>query len=258
MPAPVKSPRAFSQGFALSLGLHLGLTFLAAVMGIFTGRFRPPPQNVLTARLVRLGAPRAEALLPRKVSPAATPKAAAPSSTPVAQAATKAPPAAKAEMLASTPSPKVPAPSAPIQGAPVAQVTPADARARIQELGKVTQALDRLRRQTDGRADGSTMGEVDIAQEGDAFATAVKTCLERNYVIEGADPARVRGLTAQVVLRIQADGTIMGFHLARASGVKAFDDAVARAVKRCQKTVPPPPAWRRVVGQEGIEIEFHP
>lgn len=224
-----------------SLAAHvLGFVLLVGWAQL-ANRRTPPPQHVLVTKLVRLGAPRPKELLPQKDS---------------------APVAARAP--ASTPPPSQPAPAptppqiskAAAIAAPVA--APPSAKERAKALSRVNSALAKLKRHTDGQADGTQDGETDVAQAGDKWASEVRSCIAKNYTIEGTDPRRAEGRSAKVVLRVQNNGKIVDYRIQVSSGLSAFDQAVGRAVTRCGQVSPPPAAMRLQLQRDGVEIEFRP
>ena len=233
-----------------SLAVHLALFGLIWLVGVLRPHFVRAPQRVLTTKLVRLGTPRPEALLPRQEPDLPPP------TTPPPPSATPPPPPATAP----TPAPPQAALKPALSLRPEAVAAPS-ARARAAAMGKVSSALDRLRQKVEGTADGARDGEVSRAElqlMGDRYATEVERCIQRNYVIEGTDPSRVAALQATVVIRIQPNGAFAGVRVESGSGVPAFDRAVERAVHRCGRVSPPPPELRRQVRQDGLEIVFHP
>lgn len=232
------------QGMLLaSLGGHsLALVGLIVAANL-SARMAPPPQNVLVTKLVRLGAPRPKELLPQKDPPPATP-----------------PPPAPPPPTAPPPQPASPA-VAPAAAAAVAvplQPKAPTAQERAASLSRVNKSLERLRRKVDGQATGAANGETDIAQEGDRWGTEVRTCVQKNYTIEGTDPSRTAGRAAVVIVRVEANGRIFDYTIKESSGLAAFDAAVGRAVRRCGQVSAPPAPIRARVRREGVEINFRP
>ena len=102
------------------------------------------------------------------------------------------------------------------------------------------------------------MADEDLAVQGDRYATEVQRCIQNHYEVEGLDPSKVNHLRATVVIRIEADGKIVGFKIEKSSGLTAFDAAVGRAVQRCGRVSAPPVQMRRQVRYDGIQIDFKP
>ena len=204
-----------------------------------------PPQAVLTTKLVRLGTPRPKELLPRKEEPQVLP-APAPPPTPVA-----APPTPVS-------SPSIPPPRTAAV-APPAQIT---AQQKAAAMNKVNSALQRLKSQLDGQKDGSMYGDVadeDLAVQGNRYATEVQRCVKDKFgLVEGMDRSKIAHLNAIVVIRIEADGKIVGFKIEKSSGLAVVDAAVGRAVQRCARVSPPPVHMRRQMRYDGIQIDFKP
>ena len=239
---------ALWRGIGFSICGHALLLLLFYLLQFWQPLFRAPPQQVLITKLVRLGTPRDKNLLPQKDEPPPTPP------PPTAAAVTPPPPAeSKAE--------PAPAPAKPTPAVAPAAKPPATAQERARALTKVDSALDKLRRKVDGDKDGAVDGDVSdatLALIGNRYATIVQKCLKNNYVIEGSDLRQVQHLSAVIALRIAADGRIVDFKVVQSPGVPAFEQAIARAVRRCGKVEPPPAEYRSTVGKEGLEITFVP
>ncbi len=194
-----------------------------------------PPQTAITAKLVRLGKKRDKELLPRKVAP-------------------KPPPPKKAApVLAPEPS----APAAP---------TPKSATDRLKEIGSVTDALSRMKKSMqeddpEGDPEGTADGDASSLTQaliGNRYMTEVYRCVKAHYAIEGIPPRKIAGRKALVLTRINEKGKLFDFRIEKSSGLRAFDRAVERAVKRCGKVSPPPKEILRQVRDDGIEFEFRP
>ena len=227
------SGRGLPRAVGLSAAAHATL-LVVVLLGASLARRPQPSQRVLTARLVRLGPTRPKEALPQlDAGPRGAQKS--PRPTPPKRDSGKAAPG-----------------EAPGAAAPNAQLERARSRAEARS------ALARLKREAAGATDGDVAGDTDLAAEGDRYGAQVKRCLEDNYVIEGVDKTRLAGLKALVVVRIQADGRIVGHRLAQSPGVASFEQAIERAVRRCARVPPPPVALQRELQYEGIGIEFEP
>ncbi len=219
-----------------SAALHLAVAAGLYAAGVFADHIVPKPQPVMTARLVRLGPVRDKNLLPTLATAARAPQVKKPSVNP-------APPT----------QPSKAAPLAAAQTAAPAQT--ADTAA----LGSRTQStLERLRKIAAGAPDGDAAGEADDATAGDSYTAEVERCMHAHYDILGVDDARKANREATVLVRISASGKVITYHLTQKSGLKAFDDAVDRAVSLCPQLPAPPPERREQLRRGGIEITFHP
>lgn len=226
---------ALLRALGLSAGVHLGL-LVTLLFGAALVHRSPPPQRVLTARLVRLGPQRPKDALPQlAASPRGTPR------------------------VPRAPAPKKDAGKAAPNEAPAAPAASAEL-SRAQSRAQARSALARLKREAAGAVDGDLAGDADLAAEGDRYGALVKRCLEDpdHYKIDGVDRARFVGLRALVVVRIQADGRIIGHRLAESPGVVAFEQAIERAVRLCGRVPPPPVALQRELQYEGLGVEFAP
>lgn len=201
------------------------------VSGVAQSKPTIPPKNFIATKLVRLGKPREEKLLPRKPKP---------------------PPQTKKAAVAPQAKPRTPA-----------KRTHTGPSEEQRNKARLSDLLNRLKSddEPEGRQDGSRDGEVsDLTRAiiGNKFATEVERCLRSNYAIEGIDPARVIGRTATVLVKVGPDGKFIDWAIEQASGLKAFDRAVRRAVRQCGKVSPPPDPIREQVKEDGIELVFKP
>jgi TonB family protein len=219
----------------LSAAIHMAILLGFAVSSSAKSSVRPTTLNVLTTKLVRLGKKRPEKLLPR------IPTAPPPSSKAV-------PIKAKTPAKAATPSKR----SAPV----------ASAKDRIAQLSRLSNALSRVGEhasEVEGDPEGDPQGEVTSLKDaimGNRYLTALRNCVRSHYNIEGVDPSRLQNLTAQVFVKVDADGALHEHKLLKGSGNKHFDRAVLRATKRCNKVEPPPTHMKKQLHTDGVEFEF--
>jgi TonB family protein len=75
---------------------------------------------------------------------------------------------------------------------------------------------------------------------------------------QGISPALLTGRKGLVLLRIDANGTIINYRITQKSGLQAYDSAMEYAVSFCKKVPPPPPELRQGLRTAGIEINFEP
>jgi TonB family protein len=213
-----------------------GLIGLALWLGgALADRWTPVPKPVMTARLVRLGPARKPDMLPTLAAPAqpAGPKKSAPTTPPK-------PPA---------PNPTTAAPASSAAGKTDSQA----ARAKTQS------ALERLRKISAGAPDGDEAGDADTAEAGERYYALVKQCTQDHWVLpQGISPALLTGRKGLVLLRIDANGTIINYRITQKSGLQAYDSAMEYAVSFCKKVPPPPPELRQGLRTAGIEINFEP
>lgn len=203
----------------LVIGLIVGTSVEQSRSGCGCARSSSRAQTVITTKLVRLGKERPKELLPRK--------------------------------------PKAPPP--PEKIAPIGKPDPA----KQPEPKSLSSALERMKRasqeEVEGHPDGSPDGEVSSltrALVGNKYATEIYACVKKHYAIEGLGPERVRGKQARVHVRVNHDGSFFDIKIEKSSGLKPFDRAVDRAVKRCGKVSAPPKEIAEQVRTDGIEFEF--
>lgn len=240
------APKGLVWLVAGSFAVHAAVVGIVLAAASFAPSFEPPPRAMLVTKLVRLGVERPKEMLPRlDTAPPPPPPPPPPAAVP------QAPPA---------PAPPTPAPpkTNPTPGQNSAAPAPVSAKDRIKELSRTKSALDRLKQHVDGQADGSVDGDSDVAVEGDRYTTLLYKCIQQSYAHLGKDEARVAGRTAQVIVKINGDGTIASWAIERSSGLPSFDEDTIRAVQGCHKIEPPPSSIRDKVRREGVEINFTP
>lgn len=232
--------------FAVSLGLHAAVFAAALILPrVFS---RPPPlRKPIIARMVALGKPRDQRLLPRKEEP--PPPGGAPRS---AASVPAAPPGAKqpAKVAAAKPAPPAPKPLS---------------RKELMEraLAGVSSNVAREKRdhppeERVGQETGSPDGTAESAEEGDAYFSAVQAAILANYVLPSIISERERmSLKATVVAWIARDGAIVRYEFEKRSGNRFFDEALERAIKRT-RVPPPPPERERAVRDVGVALVFTP
>jgi outer membrane biosynthesis protein TonB len=223
-------------GFGVGLLLAVALHAAAVLAAVFLPRIfdsRPPPRRPVIAHLVALGKPRDQSLLPRKESRAPAPVA--PASVP----STK---------------PGMVAPSKPAQRQPTRQ--------ELMERALAAAARNTSTEKPDpdraGEATGSANGTAATAEQGDKYFGEVEDAIHAQYVVPSVISERERlYLSANVVVYIGRDGSIVKHVMTKPSGNSFFDQALELAIQR-SKLPPPPPELAKLVRDEGLEINFKP
>jgi TonB family protein len=223
-----------------SVLVHVVLLGLVLGYGALTARpLFDLNQKPIVAKLVRLGTPRDEKLLPRIDETPPPPKEQAP---PPAPAPVAAPP-------------------------PVAAPAPAKAKAPGQKAGderqKLLGAFDQMSKAkrpaaATGALDGDVSGDASES-EGERYYGQLSAQVKRFYDVSETipDQERVR-LVAQVALFIDPNGQLARSRLAKPSGNDLFDSAVLAAVKRAAPFAPPPVHLRNALQKYGIVLQFRP
>lgn len=258
---PSSAPRArWSVGVVLSIAAHVAMFGGALLYARITPprTVQPPP---IMAKLVRLGKPRPDDLLPRLAAPTAPEpvKVAKPSPT------APEPPATHEPAVAPKPVPtkegKGPAEPAPPER---------DVHDALKRQRRLSDALAKLGAPTDeptspkgeapaGREDGSTLGNAEKAAEGDRYAALVQEALRRNYTVPTTIPERERlFLSVDLRIFIAADGSIRRFQIEKPSGNDAFDRAVEGTLAKTNNLPSPPTILMRTYANEGLGIRFKP
>jgi len=223
-----------------SVLVHVVLLGLVLGYGALTARpLLDLNQKPIVAKLVRLGTPRDEKLLPRieETPPPPKEQAPPPAPTPVA-----APPPVAAPAVAKSKAP--------------GQKT-GDERQKL--LGAFDQ-MSKAKRppEVSGALDGDTSGDASES-EGERYYGQLSAQVKRFYDVSETipDQERVR-LVAQVALFIDANGQLARSRLAKPSGNDLFDSAVLAAVKRAAPFAPPPVHLRNALQKYGIVLQFRP
>lgn len=228
---------------ALTLALCLHLAVFAAAFALpilFPGNQKV--SKPIIARMVALGKPRDQRLLPRKEDP-----------FPTAGVSKVAPPA---PVVASSAPPKGLGPSRPAPRPP----TRAELMARA--LAGVRADAPSQAREPDperaGATDGSAIGTAATAEAGVKYFGEVHDIIQQNYVVPSVISERERmALSATIVVWIGADGRLLRHRMQSASGNAFFDRALESAIA-LSKLPPPPPELARELAVGGVGINFKP
>jgi TonB family protein len=226
---------------ALALCLHLAVAAAALILPILfpgTQKARKP----IIARMVVLGKPRDQRLLPRKEDP-----------FPTTGASKVAPPA---PVVASSAPPPGKAPSRPAPRPP----TRAELMARA--LAGVRADAPSQAREPDperaGATDGSAIGTAATAEAGEKYFGEVHDIIQQNYVVPSVISERERmTLSATIVVWIARDGRLIRHRMESPSGNAFFDRALESAIA-LSKLPPPPPELARDLAVGGVGINFKP
>ena len=216
-------PSVLVHAVLLGLVLGYGALFQRALIDL--------NQKPIQAKLVRLGTPRDEKLLPRIEEP--------------------------------PPPPKEPPPPAPAPVAALPPVDPAPAKKTADERQKLLGAFDKMSKakrppEMSGALDGDTSGDAAEA-EGERYYGQLSAQVKRFYDVSETipDQERVR-LVAQVALFIDPNGQLSRARLVKSSGNDLFDGSVLSAVKRAAPFAPPPTHLRNALQKYGIVLQFRP
>lgn len=208
----------------LSLALHTGAL---AAYAFWPAREKPAinlDDAIVKTRLVRLGKPRDEKLLPRL-----------PKSPPPPAADQRAPP--NPELAPDQPSPdssKKPSATDILDKFEKDNAKPSDVRDLIR---------DRIGEQTDeGREDGDREGTDLTGEIKASYFTRVALAVQRNLQVSSTlnDEERVR-LRCELALILDDDGNLTDVKMQKSSGNATFDNDVLAAAKRSSPLPAPPP-----------------
>jgi len=259
-------PREERLGLAWTISACLHVAIVAAFFAGSVdacGGEREPPQTPIAAKLVRLGTPRDERLLPRL-----------PTQTPTPSRAQDAPVVQPGEKVAATPPAPTPPPPKPAEAAapsPVAAAAPqpkqqAKAPAAAPKNDSKQKLDDIMRRFTTGsrqgpadplpgQVDGDPLGDAEKAAEGERYLALVQRRIQANYTVPSTipDEERIR-LRAVVTIRVEPNGVISDFRITMPSGNDLFDAALESAVRRASPLPPPPDHLRASL--QALPINF--
>jgi colicin import membrane protein len=251
-----KSVLALQARTPIGFGLVLALLFHVVVLGaafVLPQMFdKPHPlQKPIIARMVALGKPRDQRLLPRKDSPPPAAAAVAPLTAP-----TLAPPlpqvSKKPAVLAKIETPPTPKPPSRQQ---MMERALAHAAGKASSEPKSREPPDPERA---GTEKGSVQGTAASAEEGDEYFTAVHDAILENYIVPSVISERERlYLTATVLAYIGPQGQILKHEFQKKSGNNVFDQALELAIQHT-KLPQPPEALARELRDSGVVLNFKP
>ncbi len=185
-------------------------------------------QKPITASLVRKGKKRDEQLLPRKEESAPPPETA-----------------------------KVPIPTPGVKPEPKPKQTsdkPADKKKSLFDALNKTAKAEELEGDENGDENGDS-----AKQEGERYFGVISSAVRRHYDVSNTIPEseRIR-LTADVLIRLDAEGHLIDVSLTHSSGNDVFDGAVLGAVKKAAPFGPPPPHLKDTLKNKGVPLRFRP
>ena len=244
------SPAAWWSGAALSLLAHVGLV-VALAFGV-QWQSQPPPVMVAelwaSVPLARAADPNAVSVSPPEPQ---TSEAVPPLPEPSARLPIKPvpPPVADAQIATSKPkekpkeNPKESPKEKPTATATATTAAEAARKARLQaqqqarEDARLAQLRNANLQRMLGQAGASSgaaaprLGPASVAGPSESYAGRIKARIQP-LIVFGDNPAANPVTTVEV--RLAADGTILGRRVVRGSGLKAWDDAVLRAIDAAQ------------------------
>jgi TonB family protein len=222
----------------LSLGVHLGLF----VGWMVIPAPDPPAVNldaVVKTRLVKLGKPRDEKLLPRL-------------------------PTAPAPAAQDKKSPKLDEPTPEKQTPEAEKKSASSILERLKEETESTKDVNDIIRNKIGEQ--TDEGQLDGDKDGDALKGEIKASyfnrvtahIKRNLEISSTitDEERVR-LRAELAIKVDADGNVVDARIQKSSGNSRYDNDVLAAAKR-GSPVPAPPPDVRDLAAKGIAFNVCP
>jgi TonB family protein len=233
--------RSLGRGGLAGVGITLVIHGALVLLVYQSQRRSAPPdeatRDVILTKSVKFSKPREKFWLPRIVQPPEP---------------TRPEPVVKLNE-----NPEVaPTPPPPVKEAP----KPEDQKISkdLQRALKRAQALANAAKEEDeGPTGGTVNGTSDENVQGDDYATSVSDAIHRNWNAPSGllNDAQLAGLVADVVIHVDADGTLKSPQLARSSGNDLFDDSCMAAV-RATGRVPPPPPNQRARYRRGAKIGF--
>ena len=222
-----RQTRLLGGFIALSFGLHVGLVLGWVFFPESDGPALDLDAAVVKTKLVKLGKPRDEKLLPRK-----------PASAPPPEAAKKAPPT------------ETPTPSKPEKQAEK-QPSASDILERFKKENQKTKDVNDIINETlgepddEGQLDGDRDGVALTGEIIDAYFARVAAQIQRNHEISAtiSDEERVR-LRCVIALKIDGDGNVVEARIQQSSGNDVYDNGALAAAKRASPVAAPPPPAR--------------
>ncbi len=256
----------FGWAWTISIGLHVAL-FLGAAIGSSAsscGDGVDRNQKPIAAKLVRLGTPRDEKLLPRiptappappatKTAPVVTPGDTKPVAEPSPIPTPPKPQETSKPVAAATPTPPTPPASR-------AEAPKDDGKQKLDDIMKRFATGTRVgeAQELPGQLDGDPMGDAENAEEGERYLALVIQRLRSQWVMPTAISAEERiRLTAVVTLWVERNGSISRHQISQPSGNGLFDAALESAVQR-SSPLPPPPDHLVSTFRRGVAVTYKP
>jgi len=189
---------------------------------------------VIVTRLVALGVPRNEKVMPRLTGESAAPKK---------------------EVVISTEGDEK-----------IEKSRKVEEKRREDEFSKrLLSSINKVKRMVESRdnsppvgdPNGSPFGDSTEGQEGDIYLTEVYNRIKSNYIIPDIINEKERKeLRAVVVIYLDSDGRVIKYEFEKKSGNTHFDNALINAIKRSSPFKPPPKERAKIYRTEGIGINF--
>lgn len=232
-------PAASYQSLLANKPSAMGPFIIASIVGhvaVFIAAFvitweRPKidlDQKPITASLVRQGKKREEQLLPRKEPEAAPP-----------------------------PEKKIPIPTPGVKPEPKPKAT--SDKAQPDRKQSLFDALNKTAKEDlEGDENGDPNGD-SAKQEGERYFGIISSAVRRQYDVSNTIPESERlRLTADVLIRLDAEGHLLETSLMKSSGNDVFDGAVLGAIKKAAPFGPPPPHLKETLKNKGVPLRFKP
>jgi len=191
-------------------------------------------ERVIVTRLVALGVPRNEKIMPRLSGEAAQPKK---------------------EVVISTDS-----------NDSQEKVKKTEEKKREDEFSKrLLSSINKVKKMVGtkdnsppiGDPNGSPFGDSTEGQQGDIYLTEIYNRIKDNYIIPDIINEKQRKeLRAVVVIYLDSDGKVIKYEFEKKSGNVHFDNALLSAIKRSSPFKPPPKERAKAYRTEGIGINF--
>ncbi|MGC8927679.1 MAG: energy transducer TonB [Myxococcota bacterium] len=130
---------------------------------------------------------------------------------------------------------------------------------------KILSSINKVRKMVDakdhsppiGDPNGSPYGDSTEGQEGDIYLTEIYNRIKGNYIIpEIISEKERKELRAIVVIYIDSNGKLIKYEFERRSGNPHFDNALINAINRSSPFKPPPKERAKIYKTEGIGINF--
>jgi TonB family protein len=217
----------------VSISAHL-LFFLIIFLPFNLSSTTERRERVIVTRLVALGVPRNEKVMPRLTGESAAPKK---------------------EVVISTEGDEK-----------IEKSRKVEEKRREDEFSKrLLSSINKVKRMVESRdnsppvgdPNGSPFGDSTEVQEGDIYLTEVYNRIKSNYIIPDIINEKERKeLRAVVVIYLDSDGRVIKYEFEKKSGNTHFDNALINAIKRSSPFKPPPKERAKIYRTEGIGINF--
>ncbi len=229
-----RSEKGIIFAILVSVIAHLFLFFTIIFLPGSLSSKTDSKERVIVTRLVALGVPRSEKIMPRLTGETAEPRK---------------------EIVISTENPE-----------PAEKTVKKEEKKKEDEFSKkLLSSISKVKKMMDakdnsppaGDPNGSPFGDSTDGQQGDLYLTEIYNRIKSNYVIPDIITDRQRkDLHAIIIIYIDSNGKLLKYEFEKKSGNSHFDNALINAINRSSPFKAPPKERAKIYRTDGIGINF--